>query len=162
MPGQDGQRATIWVDADATPGAVKEILFRTARNRRIVVVLVANQMLPIPQFNLIRRVVVEKHPDAADDYIVEHAQPGDLVITADIPLAAEVVPNGVAVIGPRGEVFDLENIRQRLNTRDLMANLRDAGIITGGPSSFSESDRREFANALDRWITQQSRTAISR
>ena len=162
MTGKDGHRTTIWVDADATPGAVKEILFRTARNRRIVVVLVANQMLPIPQFNLIRRVVVEKHPDAADDYIVEHAQPGDLVITADIPLAAEVVPNGVAVIGPRGEVFDLENIRQRLNTRDLMANLRDAGIITGGPPSFSESDRREFANALDRWITQQSRTAISR
>lgn len=161
MTGNNTHRTTIWVDADATPGPVKEILFRTARNRRVVVVLVANQLLPIPQFNLIRRVVVEKHPDAADDYLVQHAQPGDLAVTADIPLAAELIPNGVAVISPRGEVFDLENIRQRLNTRDLMATLRDAGVITGGPSSFSETDRRQFANALDRWLTQKSRTVSS-
>lgn len=158
MSAENGHGATIWVDADATPGPVKDILFRTARNRRLVVVLVANQMLPIPQFNLIRRVVVEKHPDAADHYIVEHSRPGDLVITADIPLAAELVPKGVAVISPRGEVFDPENIRQRLNTRDLMASLRDAGVVTGGPSSFSDADRRTFANALDRWITQRSRS----
>lgn len=157
MTDTNKHRTTVWVDADATPGPVKDILFRTARNRRIVVVLVANQPLPIPQFNLIRRVVVEKHPDAADHYIVEQAHPGDLVITADIPLAAELIPNGVAVVSPRGEVFDLENIRQRLNTRDLMATLRDVGVITGGPSSFSDTDRRQFANALDRWLTQRSR-----
>lgn len=148
-------RTTIWVDADATPGPVKEILFRTARKRRVVVVLVANHALTIPQFNLIRRVVVEKTPDAADHYIAEHAQAGDLLITADIPLAAEVVPKRVAVIGPRGEEFDAENIRQRLNTRDLMAGLRDAGVITGGPSAFSDTDRREFANALDRWLARR-------
>ncbi len=156
MTDSDGHRTTIWVDADATPGPVKEILFRTARNRRIRVILVANQPLSIPQFNLIRRVVVDKTPDAADHYIAEHARPGDLVITADIPLAAEVVPMGAAVIGPRGEVFDAENIRQRLNTRDLMAGLRDAGVVTGGPSAFSETDRRQFANALDRWLARRN------
>lgn len=155
MTADSGHRATIWVDADATPGPVKEILFRTARKRRIPVVLVANQPLPIPQFNLIRRVVVEKTPDAADHYIAEHAHAGDLLITADIPLAAEVVPKGVAVIGPRGEVFDAENIRQRLNTRDLMAGLRDAGLVSGGPPAFSDTDRREFANALDRWLARR-------
>ena len=120
--------------------------------------LVANQPIPVPKSNFIQSVRVSAGFDVADNYIVEHTKRGDLIITADIPLAAQLVEKGGIVVSPRGELFDAENIRERLNMRDFMESLRGSGIDTGGPHAFSQSDRQNFANQLDRLLTKmQSR-----
>jgi hypothetical protein len=145
----------IWVDADACPAAIKEILYRAALRTGVPLTLVANQPLHTPPSRLIRSVQVRRGFDVADSHIVERLQPGDLVITADIPLAADVIEKGGEAINPRGEHYTPENIRERLALRDFIAELRDTGQVVGGPPPLSPSDRQSFANALDRWLTRQ-------
>jgi uncharacterized protein YaiI (UPF0178 family) len=144
----------IWVDADACPNVIKEILFRAADRVPVAVILVANQAIQVPRSPHIRTVQVPAGFDVADDYIVQQASVGDLVITADIPLAAEAIEKGCTALNPRGELYTEENIRQRLNMRDFMDTLRGSGIDTGGPPAFSQSDRMEFANQLDRILAK--------
>ncbi len=143
---------TIWVDADACPKVIKEILYRAAVRKSTPLVLVANQGLQTPRSPFIRAVQVAGGFDVADNYIVQQAVADDLAITADIPLAAELVAKGVAVINPRGERYTESNIRQRLNMRDFMDTLRSSGIDTGGPPAMNQTDRRNFANQLDRCL----------
>ena len=147
----------IWVDADACPKAVKQILFRAAERKEIFVTLVANQFLATPPSQLIKAVQVEHGFDVADNYIVSKLEEGDLVITQDIPLAAEVIEKGGIALHPRGELYTKENIRQRLSMRDFMETLRSAGVETGGPSSFSQADKQQFANQLDRILAKFKR-----
>lgn len=142
----------IWVDADACPKPIKEILFRASDRVHVPVVLVANQALQVPPSELIRSIQVSAGFDVADDYIVKQAQPGELVITADIPLAAEVIDKGCLVLTPRGERYTTDNIRQRLAMRDFLDTMRGSGVDTGGPAAFSHSDRQAFANQLDRLL----------
>jgi len=145
----------IWVDADAMPRAVKEIVFRAAGRRSIETILVANQRIGTPRENpLVRAVRVPGGLDEADDYIVEKALEGDLAITADIPLAARLVERGVSAIDPRGTEYTEDNISERLSVRDFADELRSSGVETGGPKSFSERDRQAFNNALDRTLTR--------
>jgi uncharacterized protein YaiI (UPF0178 family) len=144
----------IWVDADACPAAIKEILYRAAQRVGVPLTLVANQPLQTPPSKLIRSVQVRRGFDVADRHIAERLQPGDLVITADIPLAAEVIEKGGQAINPRGEHYTPENIRERLAVRDLMAELRDTGEVSGGPPPLGRSDRQAFANALDRLLAR--------
>jgi len=144
----------IWVDADACPNVIKEILFRAADRVAVPVVLVANQFIQVPRSPYIRTVQVTAGFDVADNYIVQQAGPGDLVITADIPLAAEAIDKGCLALNPRGELYTEENIRQRLNMRDFMDTMRASGIDTGGPPSFSQADRMAFANQLDRLLAK--------
>lgn len=145
----------IWIDADACPRAIKEILCNAARKRRCELTFVSHQPVQVPPLPSIRKVQVEAGFDAADRYIAERAGNGDLVITQDIPLAADCVERGAAAISPRGEVFDTENIRERLRIRNAMAELRDAGQLRGGgPSTLAANDHTRFANALDRWLTR--------
>ena len=142
---------TIWVDADAAPRDVKEIVYRAAKRLELPAVLVANQRLTPPLHNEhVRAVRVQGGPDAADAYIAEHAQPGDIAITADIPLAAILVENAVTVLDPRGDEFTEENVRERLSIRDFMDTLRGAGVETGGAKPYGPKDRHAFAAALDR------------
>jgi uncharacterized protein YaiI (UPF0178 family) len=148
--------AQIWVDADACPNVIKEILFRAAQRVELTVTLVANQPVTVPRSRYVRAVQVASGFDAADNYIVQQAQPGDLVITADIPLAAEVVAKGCLALNPRGELYTEETIRQRLNMRDFMDTLRASGVDTGGPSALSQGDRMAFANQLDRFLARRS------
>jgi hypothetical protein len=143
----------IYLDADAVPNAIKEILFRSVERNRIILVLVANQPVKVPRSEYISSIVVPAGPDKADDRIVELLQEGDLVVTADIPLADRVAEKGAYAIDPRGTLYTVDNIKERLAVRDLMENLRNEGITTGGPSAFSQRDRREFANQLDRFLT---------
>jgi uncharacterized protein YaiI (UPF0178 family) len=145
---------TIWVDADACPAVIKEILYRAAERTRRPLVLVANQPLRPPRSPFIRSVQVAGGFDVADNRILQEMQPGDLVITADIPLAAEVIAHRGHAINPRGERYTPDNVRQRLAMRDLMEQLRSTGEVTGGPPALSKSDRQAFANALDRLLTQ--------
>lgn len=147
---------TIWVDADACPKVIKEILFRAANRARVAVILVANQALQVPRSHYIRSIQVAAGFDVADNYIVQQVTAGDLVITADIPLAAELIAKDCRALNPRGELYSAETIRQRLNMRDFMDSLRSSGINTGGPASFSQADRQAFANQLDRLLAQQS------
>lgn len=141
----------IWIDADAAPRHVKEIVFRAARRLELEPVLVANKPLSGPRHNpYVRAVRVPGGPDAADRHIVEHASPGDLVVTADIPLAAELVEGGVLVLDPRGEEYTPETVRERLSVRDFMESLRAAGVETSGPRPYGDRDRHAFAGALDR------------
>lgn len=149
----------IWVDADACPAVVKDILYRAAQRWQRPLTLVANQLLRTPPSALINAVQVPRGFDVADDYIVLHSVLGDLVITGDIPLAAQLVDKGVYVLSPRGELFSAENVRERLSVRDMLEELRSAGVDTGGPAAFSHSDRRDFANALDRLMLMASRAA---
>ncbi len=142
----------IWVDADACPKPVKEILFRVSQRRDLEVILVANQFLPTPSFHLIRSVQVAGGFDVADNYICQHAEAGDVAITADIPLAAELVSERVHVLGPRGQKYTRDNIQQRLTMRNFMEEMRNSGEVTGGPSAFSSADKQAFANALDRLL----------
>jgi uncharacterized protein YaiI (UPF0178 family) len=146
----------IWVDADACPNVVKEILYRLAERRRILTTLVANQYLRVPRSRWIRTLQVAAGFDVADNCIVQEAAAGDLVITADIPLAAAVIENGAHAISPRGEHFQPDTIRERLVMRDLMNELRGSGVVTGGPPPLSQSDRKAFADALDRLLAQQA------
>lgn len=140
----------IWVDADACPAVIKDILYRAAQRSQLPLTLVANQMLRTPPSPLIRAVQVPRGFDVADDYIVERSTTGDLVITADIPLASEVLNKGALVLNPRGERYTADNISERLSMRDMLDELRSSGVDTGGPSAFSQADRRAFAGALDR------------
>jgi len=144
----------IWVDADACPGVIKEILFRAATRHSLPVVLVANQWLRVPPSPWIRAVQVPKGFDVADSYIVEQVAAGDLVITADIPLAALVIEKGAHALNPRGELYSGENIRQLLDMRNFMDTLRSSGVETGGPPAFNHGDRQNFANQLDRFIAR--------
>jgi len=146
----------IWVDADACPNVIKEILFRAAVRTRIALTLVANQAIRTPPSVYIDSVRVAPGFDVADNYIVRQTAPGDLIITADIPLAAEVVEKGGLALNPRGEFYTSENIRQRLAMRDMMEELRSSGELTGGPSQLSQGDRRAFANELDRFLAHQA------
>ncbi|HJP07652.1 MAG TPA: YaiI/YqxD family protein [Arenicellales bacterium] len=145
----------IWVDADASPKAVKEILYKASERTKTPMTLVANQLLEPPRSIYINAVRVAAGFDVADNYIVEHANKGDIVITQDIPLAAELVAKGCVVLNPRGERYTKENIRQRLNMRDFMDSLRSSGVQTGGPDAFSKKDRMTFANALDSVLAQR-------
>jgi len=144
----------IWVDADACPVTVKEILYRAAERTQISVTLVANQPLRIPRSPWIHSKQVSQGFDVADDYIAQQAQSGDIVITADIPLAAEVLQKGAHAINPRGERYSHDTINQILGMRDFMDTLRSSGIQTGGPPPLSQTDRRNFANELDRLLAK--------
>jgi uncharacterized protein YaiI (UPF0178 family) len=144
----------IWVDADACPKVIKEILFRAADRVSVPLTLVANQPLQVPGSRYIRTVQVAAGFDVADNYIAQQAEAGDLVITADIPLAAEVVARGCLALNPRGDLYSEDNIRERLNMRDFMDSLRSSGVDTGGPSSISQADRQAFANQLDRLLAR--------
>ncbi len=142
----------IWVDADACPKPIKEILFRAANRTQCALTLIANQMLAVPRSPWIHAVQVPKGFDVADKEIVQRVQAGDMVITADIPLASEVIAKGAQVITPRGETFDAGSIAAALTMRNFMDTLRSSGVETGGPAAFSASDQREFARALDRYL----------
>ena len=142
----------IWVDADACPVVIREILFRAANRRQVQVTLVANQTVPVPPSPFIRFLHVTGGFDVADDTIVERMAAGDLVITADIPLAAQVIEKGGTALNPRGELYSRENIRQRLAMRNFMDQMRSAGVATGGAAPMSQGDRKAFADALDRWL----------
>ncbi len=148
----------IWIDADACPKTVKEIIFRAAQRLKIETCLVANHDMQIPRSSLISKVLVPKGFDVADGYIVEHLGPFDLVITADIPLAAEVVESEAFAISPRGELYTTENVRERLSVRNFMQDIRDHGGSTGGPPPLKESDKRQFASTFDRVLTQLRRS----
>ena len=145
----------IWVDADACPAPVKAIVFRASQRVRIPVILVANRRAQTPPFPLIKVVQVSQGFDAADDYIVANATASDLVITADIPLAARLVAQGIPALNPRGELYTADNIQERLALRNLKEELRSAGSITGGPAPYHDRDKQAFANSLDRWLTQR-------
>ena len=142
----------IWVDADACPGVIKEILFRAAERTRRSLTLVANQYLRIPASPLIRMIQVPGGLDEADKYIAAHVQAGDVVITADIPLAAAIVEKDAHALSPRGELYGKENIRELLDLRNFMDTLRSTGVETGGPAAFNAGDRQAFANRLDRLL----------
>ncbi|MEF8722613.1 YaiI/YqxD family protein [Candidatus Accumulibacter phosphatis] len=144
----------IWVDADACPGVIKEILFRAAQRTRIMTTLVANQMLRVPPSPYIRARQVPAGFDVADQRIVQDVQPGDLVITADIPLAALVIERQAHALNPRGEFYTPENIRERLTMRNFMEELRGSGVDISGPAAFSHSDRQAFAAQLDRFLAR--------
>ena len=147
----------IWVDADACPNVIKDILFRAADRVQITTMLVANRLLRTPPSRYIDKVQVSSGFDEADKYIAGRVQKGDLVITADIPLASDVVEKGGYALNPRGEFYTEDNIRQRLTMRNFMDELRGSGVDTGGPASLSQSDRQAFANELDRFLTRHCR-----
>ena len=142
----------IWVDADACPGVIKEILYRAADRRGIPLILVANQGLRVPASPWSRTGQVEQGFDVADRHIVSQIEYGELLVTADIPLAAAVLDKGAHALNPRGERYSAENIRQQLDLRNFMDSLRSSGVNTGGPPSFSHSDRQAFANQLDKFL----------
>jgi uncharacterized protein len=139
----------IWVDADACPGVIKDILFRAAERTKVQLTLIANQPVRIPRSRHIEMLQVKAGFDVADNEIVKRLSPGDLVITGDIPLAAEVIEKGGHALNPRGELYSADTIRARLNMRDFMDTMRASGINTGGPPALSQSDRQSFANHLD-------------
>lgn len=147
----------IWVDADACPKVIKEILFRAAERTQIEVTLIANQHIAKPSSKFIKAIKVDQGFDEADNYIAQRVAEFDLVITADIPLAAEVIEKGALALNPRGELYDQDNIRQRLSMRNFMEEMRSTGENLGGPAPLTQSDRQKFANALDRLLTQHHR-----
>jgi len=144
----------IWVDADACPQVIKDILYRAAERTQIVTTLVANMPLRTPPSPFIKTVRVPKGFDVADHYIAQQLSPGDLVITADIPLAAEAIQRGAHALDPRGDLYSEDNVGERLAMRNLMQELRSTGDIIGGPPAFGSSDRQRFANQLDRFLTR--------
>ena len=144
----------IWVDADACPVVIKEIIFRAAKRLQISTTLVANQMLRTPPSRFIRAIQVPSGFDVADAHIVEQLAAGDLVITADIPLASLVIERGAYALNPRGELYTTANIQEILTMRNFMYELRGAGVETGGPAAFSLADRQSFANQLDRFLAK--------
>ncbi|MBP8925896.1 MAG: YaiI/YqxD family protein [Pseudomonadales bacterium] len=147
----------IWVDADACPNVIKEILFRVAERTRIMVTLVANQAVPTPRIAWVQALQVAQGFDVADNEIVKRVAAGDLVITADIPLAAEVIDKGATALNPRGELYTRENVKARLNMRDFLDTMRASGAHTGGPPVLNQRDRQAFANALDRFVARATR-----
>lgn len=151
------QAQQVWVDADACPRVIKEILYRAADRVGMRVTLVANQPLQVPGSRFIRSIQVSAGFDVADNYIVQQTVAGDLVITADIPLAAEVIEKGALALDPRGDLYTEDNIRQRLNMRDFMDTMRSSGVNTGGPPTLSQADRQAFAGQLDRLLARMIR-----
>jgi uncharacterized protein YaiI (UPF0178 family) len=147
----------IWVDADACPVAIKEILYRAANRTQVELTLIANQMLRTPPSPWIRALQVPSGFDVADRRIAQEAAAGDLVITADVPLAAQVIAKGAWVLDPRGDLLDASNIDGRLSLRNFMDELRSSGVDTGGPATFSAADRQAFANQLDRLLASRDR-----
>jgi uncharacterized protein len=148
----------LWIDADASPRDVKEIAFRAARRLQMDTILVANKRLPVPPGNpFVSAIRVDGGPDAADRYIADAAEPGDVAVTADIPLAAQLVEKGVRVIDPRGDQYTSENIGERLHVRDFMDSLRGAGVETGGARPYGAREKQAFAGALDRVLSQAQR-----
>jgi uncharacterized protein YaiI (UPF0178 family) len=154
---KSGLPMQIWIDADACPRVIKEILFRAAERLQVPVCLVANKSLSRHNSRLVTSVVVGEGFDVADDYIADHAAATDLVITADIPLAARIVAKGGVALDPRGDLYTEENVGERLSLRDLMAELRSSGLVQGGPAQFSMTDRQKFASSLDRLLTRMTR-----
>ncbi len=149
----------IWVDSDACPRIIKEVIQRAAQRLSIPTTFVANQVQQLPKLPIFRFIQVDKGQDVADMYILKEAKQGDLVITQDIPLAAELVAAGIHAINPRGELYTPENIRERLNLRDFMDQMRGAGLASGGPPPLNEKDKQLFANSLDRLLTKLTRDA---
>ncbi|RUM94000.1 MAG: YaiI/YqxD family protein [Thiothrix sp.] len=149
----------IWVDADACPVVIKDILFRAAERTEVPVALVANQPIRIPPSRNISFIQVASGFDVADNEIVKRTSKGDLVITSDIPLASEVIEKGAQALTPRGEMYTLENIKARLTMRDFMESLRSSGVDTGGPPALNHGDRQAFANQLDKILTQYEKNA---
>ena len=147
----------VWIDADACPKAAKDLIVKFALKRKLEVVMVAGQPQIKPAFACVRLIVVPSGMDAADDYLVENAIPGELVICSDVPLADRLVKNGVAALDPRGREFDERNMGERLAVRNLFTDLREQGQVGGGQAPYSEKDRQAFANALDRILTRLSR-----
>lgn len=150
----------IWIDADGCPVAVREIIYKAAKRKEIETILVANRVIETPANKWLSSIVVAAGADVADDWIAEHVEPQDLVITADIPLAARVVEAGATGIGHRGKLYTEENVRERLSMRDFMHDLREMGVQTGGPSSFGPRDKQKFANALDKILTAYQRASL--
>lgn len=148
-------QAKIWVDADACPNPVKEMLFRAAERKSVHIILVANQMIKIPISPFIKMIRVSSGFDEADNYIVEQLHQGDLVITADIPLASDAIDKGALAINPRGNVYTPENIKQTVTMRDFMEEMRSSGVHTQGPNTFSQTDKHAFAQSLDKWLVKQ-------
>lgn len=148
----------IWIDADACPGAVKEIVIRAAERLRVPTVFVANKAIHLPRSELLSFVHVKKGLDVADMHIAENARPGDLAVTQDIPLAAELVKKGVVTMDVRGEPFTEENVDERLSVRNFMQELRDGGVTTGGPKGFAPQDKQRFAATLDRELSRLVRS----
>ena len=146
----------IWIDADACPTVIKDILFRAAERTGTHLTLVANQPLSVPRSRLIKSIQVASGYDAADDEIVKRVNPGDLVITSDIPLAAEIIDKKAIVLSPRGELYTADNIKDRLVMRDFMDTLRSSGIDTSGPPPLSQADRKIFADQLDKFLGRRS------
>ncbi len=146
----------IWVDADACPVVIKDILFKAAERTKVILTLVANQYIRTPPSPYINMQQVAAGFDVADHQIVQRCNPGDLVITSDIPLADEIIEKGGLALSPRGELFTAENIKGRLNIRDFMDTMRASGINSGGPPALSQSDRQQFANHLDKILRQKS------
>lgn len=144
----------IWVDADACPVVIREILVRAAERKRIELIFVANQHMTLPGSRYIRFMQVSQGFDVADNEIVKRVREGDLVITSDIPLASEVIDKNARALSPRGELFTEQNVKSRLNMRDFMDTLRASGIHTGGPPALSQGDRQQFANHLDRMLAK--------
>jgi len=144
----------IWIDADACPAAIKDILFRVAERTKLPLTLVANRLLRVPPSPYIRARQVPMGFDVADRHIIDEVAAGDLVITADIPLAAALIERGAAALSPRGEFYSADSIRERLGLRDFMENLRGAGVDIGGPAALSQADRQAFARQLDRFLAQ--------
>jgi hypothetical protein len=149
--------ACIWVDADACPNVIKEILFRAAERTGVTVTLVANRALAIPRVPSLRLLQVGDGFDVADKQIVERCTAGDLVITADIPLAAEVIAKGGEALNPRGERYSADTIRGVLTMRDFMDTMRASGIVGGGPPALTQADRNAFASHLDKWLARQAK-----
>ncbi|MFT6987070.1 MAG: hypothetical protein ACJAT7_002923 [Psychromonas sp.] len=148
---------TIWIDADACPVTVREIVLRASQRTNTPLVFVANSPLPVPTRPLVKTVRVAQGFDVADNYISQHAELNDLVITQDIPLAAEIVEKGITALNPRGELYTVENIRQRLAMRNFAEELRNTGQISGGPNKFGDKEKQTFANALDRWLQKSTK-----
>ena len=144
----------IWVDADAVPAAVKEIIIRAALKRTVAAVFVSDKFVALPASVLLSYLSVERGPDSADRTIVDSCEPGDLAVTQDIPLAALLVAKGVVAIDPRGTVHTVATVGERLSVRNFMADLRGAGVVTGGPAPFGIRDRQRFADCLDRELTR--------
>lgn len=147
----------IWVDADACPVPIKEILCRAAERWKVKLTFIANHAIKVPPSPFINTRQVGAGFDVADNEIVRLLEPGDLIVTQDIPLAAEVVDKGGSAMTPRGEPFTKDNIRQKLAMRNFMEEMRSAGEVTGGPSGFSNTDRKQFADGLDSWLQRHSK-----
>lgn len=154
MTENNSVNASIWVDADACPVSIKEVLIRAAKRTGIQVTFVANQSISLPPFKNLKSVQVSSGFDVADNWIVQQTHAGDLVITQDIPLADEVITKGAIAIGPRGQKYSKENIKSRLNMRDFMETMRSSGVHSGGPAPLNQQDRQNFANQLDRWLAK--------